>query len=190
MVAISWIKLSYSKTPRFFIRYTKFLVSQVILLGYAIEAMEQHDFKNVNNCLNTNIYSFLEASAGQSSNLYLNVVHFFNTSANRHLWRLKTVLFLHWCLIWSILFVHVTLCSLLRSKIWFSACILFLNYHLWLPCTGTLYQGSLTEGKGSIQLTSFYQVRSAPFYIENIIYSLTKQVTKMRRSTVLSIPLQ
>jgi hypothetical protein len=35
-------------------------------------------FKNVNNCLNTN----LETSGGQSSNLYLNVVHFFNTSAN------------------------------------------------------------------------------------------------------------
>ncbi len=39
-------------------------------------------FKNVNNYLNTNIYSYLEASSGQSSNLYLNVVHFFNTSVN------------------------------------------------------------------------------------------------------------
>ncbi len=40
-------------------------------------------FKNVNNCLNTNIYSYLEISGGQSScNLYLNVVHFFNTSVN------------------------------------------------------------------------------------------------------------
>ncbi len=34
-------------------------------------------FKNVNNGLNTNIYSYLETSGGQSSNLYLNVVHFF-----------------------------------------------------------------------------------------------------------------
>jgi hypothetical protein len=42
--------------------------------------MEQQTFKNVNNCLNTNIYSYLETSGGQSSNLYLNVVHFFNTS--------------------------------------------------------------------------------------------------------------
>jgi hypothetical protein len=33
-------------------------------------------FKNVNNCLNTHIYSYLGTSAGQSSNLYLNVVHF------------------------------------------------------------------------------------------------------------------
>jgi hypothetical protein len=37
-------------------------------------------FKNVNSCLNTNIYSYLEISRGQSSNLYLNVAHFFNTS--------------------------------------------------------------------------------------------------------------
>ncbi len=39
-------------------------------------------FKNVNNCLNTNIYFYLETSGGQSTNLYLNVVHFFNTSIN------------------------------------------------------------------------------------------------------------
>ncbi len=44
--------------------------------------MEQCTFKNVNNCLNTNIYSYLETSGGQSYNLYLNVVHFFNTSLN------------------------------------------------------------------------------------------------------------
>jgi hypothetical protein len=44
--------------------------------------MEQHAFKNVRNCLITNIYSYLETSGGQSSNLYLNVVHFFNTSVN------------------------------------------------------------------------------------------------------------
>ncbi len=39
-------------------------------------------FKNVNNCLITNIYSYLETSDGQSSNLYLNVVHFSNFSVN------------------------------------------------------------------------------------------------------------
>ena len=33
-------------------------------------------------CLNTNIDSNLETSGGQSSNLYLNVVHFFNASVN------------------------------------------------------------------------------------------------------------
>jgi hypothetical protein len=40
-------------------------------------SMEQRTLKNVNNCLNTNIYSYLETSRGQSSNPYLNVVHFF-----------------------------------------------------------------------------------------------------------------
>jgi len=39
-------------------------------------------FKNVNNFLNTTIYSYLETSDGQSYNLYLNVVHFFNTNLN------------------------------------------------------------------------------------------------------------
>jgi hypothetical protein len=31
-------------------------------------AMEQHAIKDVNNCLNTNIYSYLETSGGQSYN--------------------------------------------------------------------------------------------------------------------------
>ncbi len=44
--------------------------------------MEQCALQNVNNCLNTNIYSYLETSGGQSSNLYLNAVHFFNTRLN------------------------------------------------------------------------------------------------------------
>jgi len=39
--------------------------------------MEQHTFKNLNSCLNANIYSYSETSCGQSSNLYLNVAHFF-----------------------------------------------------------------------------------------------------------------
>ncbi len=44
--------------------------------------MEQRTLENVNNCLNTNIYSYLGTSGGQSSNLYLNVVHFFDTNVN------------------------------------------------------------------------------------------------------------
>ncbi len=38
--------------------------------------------KIVNKCLNTNIYSYLEANGGQTSYLYLNLAHFFNTSVN------------------------------------------------------------------------------------------------------------
>ncbi len=34
-------------------------------------------------CLNTNIHSNLETFSGQSSNLYLNVVHFFNNMVNK-----------------------------------------------------------------------------------------------------------
>jgi hypothetical protein len=45
-------------------------------------SVEQRALKNVINCLNTNIFSYLETSGGQSSNLCLNVVHFFNTSVN------------------------------------------------------------------------------------------------------------
>jgi hypothetical protein len=44
--------------------------------------MEQHALKNLNNYLNTNIYSYLETSGVQSRNLYLNVAHIFNTSVN------------------------------------------------------------------------------------------------------------
>jgi hypothetical protein len=36
--------------------------------------------KNVDNCMNNNIYSYLEISDFQSSNLYLNGVHFFNAT--------------------------------------------------------------------------------------------------------------
>ncbi len=59
--------------------------------------MEQGALNFVNNCLNTNIYTYLETSGDQSSNLYINVVHFFNIC------HIKTVVFLHQCLICAIL---------------------------------------------------------------------------------------
>jgi hypothetical protein len=68
--------------------------------------MEQHAFKSVNNCLNTNIYSYLKTSGhsgGQSSNLYLNVVLFSMPVLIRHLWQLKTIAFLHRCIIHAVL---------------------------------------------------------------------------------------
>ncbi len=46
------------------------------------QPIEQHALKNVNNDLNTKIYSYSETSGGQSSNTYLNVDHFFNTGVN------------------------------------------------------------------------------------------------------------
>ncbi len=45
-------------------------------------AMEQHTLKNINNCMNTNIYTYLETSGGQSSKPHLNNVHFLNTRAD------------------------------------------------------------------------------------------------------------
>jgi hypothetical protein len=44
--------------------------------------IEQHTLRNVNNYLNTNIYTYLEAPGGQSSYLFLKIVHLFNTSVN------------------------------------------------------------------------------------------------------------
>ncbi len=48
----------------------------------SFNSMEEHTLKNVNNCLNTNIYSYVESSGGQSSNLYFDIIHFSNTSAS------------------------------------------------------------------------------------------------------------
>ncbi len=53
----------------------------LILLFFVFQNGTAH-FKNVNSCLNTNIYSYLETSGGQSFNLYLNAVYFFNASVN------------------------------------------------------------------------------------------------------------
>jgi hypothetical protein len=61
--------------------------------------MKQHALKDVNNCLNTNIYSYVETSDGQSSNPYLNVVHFLTPELIRNLWQLKKAVFQHWFLI-------------------------------------------------------------------------------------------
>jgi hypothetical protein len=47
-----------------------------------VAKLEQRALKDVNNDLNTNIYSYLETSGGQSSYTNLNVVHFYNTSVN------------------------------------------------------------------------------------------------------------
>ncbi len=66
---------------------------------------EQHTLKSVNNYLNTSIYSYLKTSGSQSSNLYFNVVHFFNTSVNYTSGQLETVVFLHLCLIRAVLMV-------------------------------------------------------------------------------------
>jgi hypothetical protein len=52
----------------------------VVMLSVPPLTMEQNIF--INQCSNANIYFYSETSGGQSLNLYLNVVHFFNTSDN------------------------------------------------------------------------------------------------------------
>jgi hypothetical protein len=44
--------------------------------------MEQCSLKNADSYLNTNIYSYLETTGGQSYNQYLNAVYYFNTRIN------------------------------------------------------------------------------------------------------------
>ncbi len=58
-------------------------VSDATIWSITLESsMEQHTLKNVNSCLNTYIYSYLETSGSQSFYLHLFVVHFFNASVN------------------------------------------------------------------------------------------------------------
>ncbi len=61
-----------------------FCITKLFYFGnyYGLAINGTANFKNVKNCLNTNIYSYLETSVSQSLNLYLNVVHFFNTSVH------------------------------------------------------------------------------------------------------------
>jgi hypothetical protein len=57
-------------------------VVDVALNIVPIISIKEHTLKNANNCYNTNNYSYIETSGGQSSHLHLNVAHFFNTSVN------------------------------------------------------------------------------------------------------------
>jgi len=58
--------------------HTKILFHSI----YISPTIEHCTLRNVNNYLNTNIYSYLETSGGQSSNIYLKAIDFFNTSVN------------------------------------------------------------------------------------------------------------
>jgi len=42
-----------------------------LTLNFCLDAMEQHALRNVDNCLNTSIYFYLETSGGQSFKQYL-----------------------------------------------------------------------------------------------------------------------
>jgi hypothetical protein len=69
--------------------------------------MEKCTLQNVNSCWKTKIYSYLETFGGQNFNLHLNVVNIFNTELIRHLQQLKTVVFLHRCIMRAVLLQQV-----------------------------------------------------------------------------------
>ncbi len=66
--------------PKTISRMTLYIIDNSLMAPLSI--MEQRTLKNVNNYLNISICSYLETSGGQSTNLYLDVVHFFNASIN------------------------------------------------------------------------------------------------------------
>jgi hypothetical protein len=90
------------ETFQSYLLYAQIRAVQNVLFHSKLCSGSAH-FIIVNNCLNTNIYSYSETSGGQSSNLYIMLLVFSTPVLIRHLWQLKTAVFLHWCLIRAIL---------------------------------------------------------------------------------------
>jgi hypothetical protein len=59
--AVRHLDIGQQSPHHFFMRWHMFLIPNTVLI-------EQHALKNINNCINTNIYSYLETSGGQSPN--------------------------------------------------------------------------------------------------------------------------
>jgi hypothetical protein len=64
-----------------FIDIKALFISYLKFSAFQLGAMEEHTLKIVNNSLNTNLYSYLETSVGQSYILYVDV-NFLNASVN------------------------------------------------------------------------------------------------------------
>ncbi len=156
-------------------------------LGSKAVQMEQRTLKNVNNCLNTKIYSYLETSGGQRPYLYNNVVHFFNTSVN-----LTYVAAYDSC--FPSLVSHM--CCSIRAfprnlenyqQLWTSATLSdFIKSTTNLP-PGKPYWRVRISTLGLLDLTSLDLLI---FTLKKYFSVFTKQPILMRRSTVLSLPLQ
>jgi hypothetical protein len=58
------------------------LPPSIVLISFLLYLYTINRTANFKICLNNNIYSYLETSGGQSSDVYLSVVHLFNTSVN------------------------------------------------------------------------------------------------------------
>jgi hypothetical protein len=61
----------YTPLVSYGINYGQLLMCKPLALPNGTE-----HFKNMNNCLNTNIFSYMETSGGQSSNPHLNALIF------------------------------------------------------------------------------------------------------------------
>ncbi len=105
----------------------------VLYLCYVIVPMEQSALKNVNSCLNTNIYSYLETSGGQSSNPYLNIAHFSAIELIKNLWQLKTAVFMHWCLK-PCCSIRIIKLFNKQENIWFFLHVKLILYCLQMEC--------------------------------------------------------
>jgi hypothetical protein len=69
-----------------------------------ITADGKSHFKHVNNCLNTNIHSYIVVQVV----ILIKMLFMFSTLVLiRHPWHLTTVAFLHWCLICAVLLCRV-----------------------------------------------------------------------------------
>ncbi len=60
----------------------RFLKLHFAIKTYKLISNGTAHFKNVSNCLYTNVYSYFETSGVIRCNPNLNVVHFFNTNVN------------------------------------------------------------------------------------------------------------
>ncbi len=62
--------LGYGIRKGLLTQWIEFVTEEIFTKDFAI-TMEQHALKNVNNCLNTNIYSYLETFSIQKVLIYI-----------------------------------------------------------------------------------------------------------------------
>jgi len=94
-----------------------------------LQGMEQHTLKNVNICKNTKILLLISDIWWLKFKYIFNFHLFFDTRVFRHLWQPKTAVFLHRCLLHSVL-LNKTVCALTSHSNFFKYLIFFLFFQL------------------------------------------------------------
>ncbi len=80
--------------------------SSALFMADSLPLAEHRTLKNVKKSLNTSIYPYLETSGGLSCKTIFESCSVFSTPVLiRHLWQLKIVAFLHYCLICVLLLI-------------------------------------------------------------------------------------